>query len=364
MLETWGNKINQLLGINFNSELWSQIDSYIYALFIFLFFQLFRAGLRKLAYLVVKKTANNYDDGILNTLKTPIDFMFIILGINVAKSVIDLSPSVDIFLDHIVRTGFIVILFLGLINILNHLSIHIRKITNKFGDKISPDVANFVIKSIRFFLIIIGFVAVLQEWGYNVSGFLASMGLVGMAFALAAKDTAANLFGSLVIFTDKPFRIGDWIKTPEVEGTIETIGIRSTKIRTFAQAQVTVPNGTLANSAILNWSRMGKRRVKMNIGLIYDTKAKTIQKIISDIKDMLQNHNDIDQETIHIYFSEFDSSSLNIFCYYFTKTTQWGEFMSVREDTYLRIMGIVEQNGSAFAYPTKTVYLENNNQVE
>ena len=99
----------------------------------------------------------------------------------------------------------------------------------------------------------------LQEWGYNVSGFLASLGLVGMALALAAKDTAANLFGSLVIFIDKPFKVGEWIKTPDVEGIIETIGIRSTKIRTFAQAQVTVPNATLANSAILNWSRMGKK---------------------------------------------------------------------------------------------------------
>jgi len=364
MLEDIRVSVNELLGINFTSEMWWRIDNYIYAILIFLFFQLSRVFLRKLTYYIVKKTANNYDDGILNTLKTPIDFMFIVIGVDVAKSVLYLSPTVDLFLDHIVRTGFIVILFLGLINILNHLSINIYKITNRFGDKISPDVANFVVKSIRFFIIIIGFIVVLQEWGYNVSGFLASMGLVGMAFALAAKDTAANLFGSLVIFTDKPFRIGDWIKTPEVEGTIETIGIRSTKIRTFAQAQVTVPNGTLANSAILNWSRMGKRRVKMNLGLVYDTPATTIQKIIDDIKTMLQNHNEIDQETIHIYFSEFDSSSLNIFCYYFTKTTNWGEFMRVREDTYLKIMAIVEQNGSSFAYPTQTVYLENNNKVE
>ena len=342
----------------------TDVDNYIYAILIFVFFQFFRVGLRKLAYKIVKKTTSKYDDDILDVIKRPIDFLFIVIGINFAKAVLILADNVNIFLDHMIRSAFIIILFWIFINILNHLSTHIHKITNKFGDKISIEVANFIVKSIRFFIILIGFVAVLQEWGYNVSGFLASLGLVGMALALAAKDTAANLFGSLVIFTDKPFKIGDWIKTPEVEGTIEFIGIRSTKVRTFAQAQVTVPNATLANSAILNWSRMGKRRIKMNVGLTYDTKGEVVEKIVEDIKDMLKNHPDIHQDTIHVYFSAFADSSLNIFCYYFTKTTVWGEFMRVRENTYLEIMKIVEKNGSSFAYPTQTLHIENNNIVE
>ena len=335
-------------------------DSYIYAILIFLFFQVFRVLFRKIAYKLVQKTSNSYDDEILDSIKRPVDFLFIIIGINLAKSVLVLSEELNLFLDQSIRSAFIVILFWAFIKILNHLATHIHKITNKFGDKISIEVANFIVKSIRFFIIIIAFIAVLQEWGFNVSGFLASLGLVGMAFALAAKDTAANLFGSLVIFTDKPFKVGEWIKTPDVEGTIETIGIRSTKVRTFAQALVTVPNASLANSSILNWSRMGKRRIKMNLGLTYDTKGVVIEKIIEDIKTMLANHKDIDQGTIHIYFSSFGDSSLNIFCYYFTKSTHWGEFMRVREDTYLQIMKIVEKNGSSFAYPTQTLHIEQN----
>ena len=199
------------------------------------------------------------------------------------------------------------------------MSSNIHKIKNRFGEKVNADFSNFILKSIRFFILMLAFIAVLQEWGYNVSGFLASLGLVGMAFALAAKDTAANLFGSLVIFTDKPFKIGDWVKTPEVEGTIESVGIRSTKVRTFAQALVSVPNGVLANSAILNWSKMGKRRVKTTIGVTYDTSGDTLEQIINDIKEMLKNHPDIHQDTIHIYFSAFGDSSLNIFCYYLQK---------------------------------------------
>lgn len=342
----------------------TQVDKYVYAIVIFIFFQLFRAVLRKIVYYFVKKTSNTYDDAILEAIKVPVDYLFILIGAKFAKEVLQLNTNIDSFIDHLLHSGFLLILFWALILILNHLANHIHKITNKFGDKISAEVANFVIKSIRFFIIIIAGIALLQEWGYNVSGFLASMGLIGMAFALAAKDTAANLFGSMVIFIDKPFKIGDWIMTPDVEGTIETIGIRSTKVRTFAQALVTVPNATLANSAILNWSRMGKRRIKMNIGITYDTPAKSIENIIKEIKEMLANNDNIHDDVIMVNFSEFAASSLNIFCYYFTKTTNWSEFLEVREETYLEIMKIIENNGSSFAFPTQTLHIDKNKIVE
>lgn len=342
-------------------------NRYFIAISIFIAILIARLVLRTIVYRIVKKTKNTYDDDLFDALDVPVKYMFLVIGSILAKSVLILDDEISLFLDQILRSFFIVILFWGIIKVVTHLSDHIHKITNKFGDKVSIEVANFMIKSIRFFLIILAAIAVLQEWGYNVSGFLASMGLVGMAFALAAKDTAANLFGSLVIFTDKPFEVKDWIKTPEVEGIIESIGIRSTQVRTFAQAQVTVPNATLANSAILNWSRMGKRRIKMNIGLTYQTKGETVKKIVDDIRSMLENHPDIHQETIHIYFTTFNASSLDIFCYFFTNTTNWGEYMAVLEDTNLKIMQIVEQNGSSFAYPTQTLYLnneDNNNTVE
>mgnify|MGYP006137628729 CR=1 FL=1 len=341
----------------------TQIDSYVYAIVIFIFFQFSRVIFRKIVYKIIKKTTTTIDDEILEAVEKPIDFLFIIMGLNFAVSVLFLDDDINASIEKLIRSGFIIVVFWSIINILNHLSINIHKITNKFGDKINEDVSSFIVKSIRFFILILAFIAVLQEWGYNVSGFIASLGLVGMAFALAAKDTASNLFGSLVIFTDKPFKIGDWIKTPEVEGTIENVGIRSTKVRTFAQALVSVPNGVLANSAILNWSKMSKRRVKTILGLIYSTSGQTLESIISDIKKMLANHCDIDQETIHIYFSSFGESSLNIFCYYFTKSTNWGEFMKVRESTYLSIMKIVEDNGSSFAFPTQTLHIENDNNI-
>jgi MscS family membrane protein len=339
-------------------------DLYIYAISIFIFFQIFRVVFRKISYRIVQRTTTQFDDEILEALEKPLDYLFILLGANIAIGILSFDNEIDTIITHILRSGFIVVLFWAILNILTNLANNLHKVTDKFGDKISVDVANFIIKSIRFFILIIGFIAILQEWGYNVSGFLASMGLVGMAFALAAKDTAANLFGSLVIFTDKPFKVGDWVKTPQVEGTIETVGIRSTKVRTFAQALVTVPNATIANSAIINWSRMGKRRIKMNIGVTYDTSSDALQNIMKEIKQMLLDHPGIHDDALFVNFSEFADSSLNIFCYYFTKTTNWGEFMDIREDTYIKIMQIIEQNGSSFAFPTQTVHLENNNIME
>jgi MscS family membrane protein len=192
---------------------------------------------------------------------------------------------------------------------------------------------------------------------------LASLGLVGMAIALAAKDTVANLFGSLVIFSDKPFKIGDWIKTSNAEGIVEAVGIRSTKIRTFAQALISVPNASLANNEILNWSKMGKRRIKMDLGLTYGTTTKQMNAILRDIRDMLQDDIQVHQETIHIYFTDFNDSSLGIFCYFFTKSTNWAEYMRVREEINLKIMRIVEKNDSSFAFPTQSIYIENNEEI-
>ena len=340
------------------------IDRYIYAILIFTMVQLFRVVFKKLLMKVVSKTTNIYDDDILNLISKQINLIFVFIGLSFAKFVLVLDASINEFLNHIISSSFIIIVFWSLLKLLNYFVNHLEQITNRFGDKLSKEVANFIVKFIRLFLIAIGTFTTLKEWGYDISSFLASLGLIGMAFALAAKDTAANLFGSLVLFTDKPFKVGEWIKTPDVEGTIETIGIRSTRVRTFAQALVTVPNAVLANSAILNWSKMGKRRIKMNLGLTYSTTAEQIENIVKDIKLMLKHHKDINQETIYIHFTTFEDSSLNIFCYFFTNTTNWGEFMEVRENTNLEIMKIVEKHNSSFAFPSQSIYIESENKKE
>lgn len=306
---------------------------------------------------LTQKTKTTLDDKLLQILETPLKMSIILLGFYLSKEWLNFERINDI-LDSVIKSFANFILFFILYRAVNEFSSIIHKFSSKLGKNISADIENFIIKTLRIIVIVIGTMSVLQEWGINISAFLASLGLVGMAFALAAKDTTANLFGSLVIFTDRPFSIGNWIETPNVEGMVEEIGIRSTKVRTFAQALVNVPNAVIANTAITNWSRMSKRRIKTRLGLTYGTTTDQMENILKDIREMLKNHPDIHQDNIMIHFDEFESSSLSIFCYFFTTTTVWAEFLAVRENVNLKLMKIVEKNGASFAFPSQSLYIE------
>lgn len=160
------------------------------------------------------------------------------------------------------------------------------------------------------------------------------------------------------------FSINDWIKTPSVEGVVEGITFRSTKIRTFAQALVTIPNSTLANEPITNWTKMGKRQITFSLGLTYSTPREKIQVCVERIDCMLRNHEALDQDFILVHFSEFNESSLDIFLYFFTKTTAWAEYLRIKEDINLKIMEILEQENVSIAnvsiaFPSRSLYLEN-----
>jgi MscS family membrane protein len=338
----------------------------LYAIAIILIFQLSRKLFRKLVGIFVRKFSKDsrltFINSLLQALATPIEFLFTVIGISIAFRILTIPDEFYSLGETAIRTLFLVVIFWIINNSIEPFREIIEKFVSKFGNEFSKDITNFIVKTAKFLILSIAVVAILQEWGYNISGFLASLGLVGMAFALAAKDSASNLFGSLVIFTDKPFKIGDWVVIDDVEGTIETIGIRSTKVRTFAKALVTVPNSKVVNSSILNWTRMNKRRIKMKLGLTYDTTESQLKKITYEIKNMLINHPDIDQDTIYIYFTDFDDSSLGIFSYFFTKTTNWEKYMMVKEDVNFKIMQIINDNGASFAFPSQTLYLEKNRE--
>ncbi len=304
------------------------------------------------------KTKNTLDDAIVNAVEPPVRLVFVLLGLYGMLAFLKLPLEVDAFNAHFFHSMFAFAIFWALYRIVGIFSDFVEEYQGKIANRFSADLALFMIKGVRLVLLVMGFVIIVQEWGYNFTGFLASLGLGGLAFALAAKDTAANLFGSLVIFSDKPFDVGDWIQTPAVEGTVESIGIRSTRVRTFAKALVAVPNATLANSPITNWSRMNMRRIKMTVGLTYATSSTQMQAILSDIREMLRNDPDINQNTILINFTDFQDSALGIFCYFFTNTTNWQEYLMVKERINLSIMKIVENHRASFAFPSQSLYIE------
>ena len=328
------------------------------AFFLFLFLRkLFSLIVIKSIKKITSKTKTDLDDKLVKIFSEPMKFLFIIFGLSVFLSILEIKTSFSQNLLKSLFTFVIFWIFYGSIEIIKE---PIFKFGKKFGSDLTKEITNFLLKIIKIFVASVGIVSILQIWGINVSAFIASLGLGGLAFALAAKDTAANLFGSLAILADKAIKTGEWIKVNGVEGVVEDIGMRTTKIRTFEKSLITIPNQIIANNPIENFSRRGIRRIKTRIGLDYNTTNEQLSKIIQDIKSMLKSHPEISQDsTTIVNFDRFDDSSLSIFLYYFANTANWKRYLDIKEDTYLKIIEIVEKNGSSFAFPTRSIYLHN-----
>ena len=332
----------------------------IAAILVFLFFLalrkfftfIFTTILQRLA----KHTNSYYDDRIISALKGPVRFAFVIIGLHLFFLLIF---SETLFVKNLLNTLVVYDIFWAILAITEALRGLAHKAAKNFSEDLNKEVGNFMLTVIKILLTGIGLGAMLQVWGINVTALVASLGIGGLAFALAAKDTVANLFGSLSLLADKSIRIGEWIKVNGVEGTVEDIGMRTTKIRSFEKSLITVPNLIVANNPIENFSRRGVRRIKMRIGLTYGTTEAQMTKIVEEIKYMLHNHDHISQkETLLVNFESFGDSALNIFIYTFTDTSNWEKYLNIRENIHLKIMKIVEENNSSFAFPSQSIYVE------
>lgn len=339
------------------------IPLYKWALALTIFFlfiilrKVFSLTIAKTFEKIVSKTKTEVDDKILSIIISPLNFLFIIIGLWIALTILNIKADI---VSHLIKSLFIFDIFWIFYNLVNVFSPEVYKFTEKFGKDLSKEIASLIIKLSKLFVIILGIVAILQEWGINVSTLIASLGIGGLAVALAAKDTLANFFGGLSILADKSMKIGDWVQIGDIEGIVEDIGIRSTKIRTFDKGLVTVPNNYIATNSVINFSRRNVRRVKMYIGVVYSTSSETLNKIVNDIRDLINNHPEVAKDqTIAIYFDRFGDSSLDIFIYFYTNTAQWLEYLRIKEDIQFKIMEIVEKNGSSFAFPSRSIYFEN-----
>lgn len=216
-----------------------------------------------------------------------------------------------------------------------------------------------ITRLLRASLIITAALVVMQTLGFSISGVLAFGGIGGIAVGFAARDVLANFFGGLMIYMDRPFGVGDWVRSPDrnIEGTVEYIGWRHTRIRTFDKRPLYVPNSIFSTIAVENPSRMTNRRIFETIGVRYDD-VDSISTILSEVKLMLHSHPDIDtNQTLMVNLNEFGPSSLDFFVYAFTNTTVWTEFHQIKQDILLKIAVIIDNNGAEVAFPTTTVHI-------
>jgi len=308
--------------------------------------------LKKLA----EKTETTLDDKLFPALEAPAATLVMVLGIFAALTVLQLSPQVDRLINNGAIIAVLSVILWGFIRaggaILDHLEeiAHERQMT----------VATFMplIKKTLFVLaVIIGVIIIADSLGAKVGALLASLGIGGLAFALAAQDTIANLFGSLVVVMDQPFKVGDAVKVGASTGTVEDIGLRSTKIRLLDRSLVIIPNKAVASEAIINLSRFTQRRIEQTLGLTYDTKPEQMEQILGELRTRLREEPEVDPASILVTFSNLGPSSLDILVIYTTVSPDAGASLRLKERLNLAIMRAVAARGLAFAFPTQTVHL-------
>jgi MscS family membrane protein len=375
-----GRKINSLLS-RYNIS----IMKIILMIFISSSIYLFRTRLYKVLELIFLKINffRKYSEEIVEDIRIPINYILIAINLEITIYIYHNFNSVDIL-----SKGFnIIYAFLSTIilyRILNTVaSIKIVDIEQS-NTTIKREMVNVGIKISNFLVLILGVLLVLHFAGANLTTVLSGLGIGGFAIALAARESLSNFLGTISILMSDIFSQGDWIEVGDKDGTVVEIGLRVTTLRTFDNALIAIPNGTIANQDIKNWSRrtLG-RRIKLSLGIKYDSKPQDIKNAISQIREMLQTHPNIATEksdytnhtkkssklvsqedalgvkrTLFVYLDEFSDSSINILVYCFTKKTIWGQWLETKEDILYKIMDILERNSLEFAFPSISLYSE------
>lgn len=317
---------------------------------------------RLLALMLVRaeKTRNLWDDALVLAINRPIEWAIWLFGINAAAVLTAQLTNTDWLglLAKLNQISLIVLITWGLLRFSTRAEQNV--ISPEHLEKpLDPTTAVAVRKLGQAALIITAALVILQTMGYSVSGVLAFGGIGGIAMGFAARDLLANFFGAAMIYLDKPFAVGDWVRSPDqsIEGVVEDIGWRRTVIRTFDKRPLYVPNSVFNTISVENPSRMSNRRIYETIGIRYDDIA-VMKLIVDDVKTMLRESADIDTEqTLIVNFNAFGPSSLDFFIYTFTRTTNWIGFHEVKQRVLLAIADIIESHGAEVAYPTQTLHL-------
>jgi MscS family membrane protein len=343
-----------------NIPVWIYLASLFSILIGFIGKKLVSLAFKRLEKLT-EKTSVVFDDILVDALSKPAQWAVALGGIFLALMLLPIPKEpvdIDRFVKAVLSAISLSLLIWFIVRMVDGICDWWGEKATETESRLDDQLVPVVRKSLKSFTYIVGAVLILQNMGYSVQSLLAGLGIGGLAMAMASKDTVANLFGSIVIFLDKPFQIGDWIETSKVEGTVEEIGLRTTRIRTFANSLITMPNAAFTTESVNNWSKMKKRRIKMSIGVTYDTKPEKLDALVKGIRELINENPKIRNDFYLVNFDNFGPSSLDIFIYCFTETTIWAEFLQAKQEFMLDIMRLINKMGLSFAFPTQSVHIE------
>lgn len=332
------------------------------ALVIVLFFLLIRHLFARLVIgalkRVVLRTRNEIDDKMIEALDGPLTLVPVIMAVFFGSQALDLAAPYAGISVRLSQSLIAISMFWALYNISLPLSAVLYRMDRVF----TSAMVDWAVRGTRALVIFFGIVSVLELWGIQVAPILAGLGIFGVAVALGAQDMFKNLIAGFLILSERRFKNGDWIKVDGiVEGTVERIGFRSTRIRRFDKAPVQVPNSQLSDNAVTNFSEMTYRRIYWVIGVEYRTSIEQLKQIRDSIEAYLTTSEDFAQPPevpLFVRFDSFNASSIDIMVYCFTKTTVWGEWLAVKENLAYRVKQIVAEAGTSFAFPSQSIYVE------
>ena len=316
-----------------------------------------RAVLKSILEKTGRKTLG-FAGALARDLIKPASFLVVFLGVYAAINIHSIPPSAKEWVERIFLFILTVNVIWFLMRAIDAVAEQTATVAEGTESRMDDQIIPILRKLAKFVLVAIGIVFYMQSNGYPVSGILAGMGIGGLAMALAAQDSISGIFASVVIFLDKPFMVDDFVEVNGVVGTIEEIGIRSTRIRTIEKTLVTLPNKEIMDSNINNYSKRPMRRTETTVGVTYDTTPEQMKSLLEELKRMLVEDKDVDNDNIYVNFTGFGNSSLNVDMKYFITTVDYREWLDKREDVNLKIMEVVYGLGLDFAFPSTTVYLE------
>ena len=309
----------------------------------------------------IQSSETIWDDALYEAINPPLRLLVWIVGLGIAAELVeaDEADSIFQFVDPARRVAVIATLTWFLVRLIRELEAGFIQRSAVAGDRVDSTTIEALGKLLRLSVLITATLVVLQTMGFSISGVLAFGGVGGIAIGFAAKDMLANFFGGLTVYLDRPFAVGDWVRSPDhdVEGTVEKIGWRSTRIRRFNKRPIYVPNSLFTSMVLENPSRMSNRRVNEVVGVRYADFA-VLQAVVDDIRAYLKSHEEVDQDqTIIVNFNQFGASSLDIMVYFLTRTTVWVRYHEVKQEILMDIHRIIEKHGAEVAFPTRTLHI-------
>ena len=303
------------------------------------------------------KTETTLDDKLFPALEGPVATFVMVTGIFGSVKVLKLSETADRTIGYGSTVAFSLVVFWGLLRAFGAVLDHMHEVAREKQMGVAAFMP-WIKKTLVAIFVVIGVLITVQSLGFNVSTILSGLGIGGLAFALAAQDTIANLFGSIVVAIDQPFKVGETVKIGTNTGTVEDIGLRSTKIRLIDRSLIIIPNKLVSSEAIINLSRFTQRRVEQVIGLTYDTTPDQMTAIVEDVKGLILAETVVDAESVMVFFRDFSASSLDLWIVYATKGPDFQEGLGLKQRVNLAIMRAVQARGLSFAFPTSVMHLD------